>query len=81
MKEEGKKVAFIHILSSLSLVLSLYWECVLSSLPPPYHLLLLSDKCHSSLSLAATIDDLFRRTQREREREREREGKRDESET
>lgn len=29
-----KKVAFIHILSSPSLVLSLYWECVLSSLSP-----------------------------------------------
>lgn len=68
-------MAFIHILSSLSLVLSLYWECVLSPPPPLVLLLLLSDKCHSSLSLAATMDDLFRRDERGGERKRdEREG-------
>lgn len=60
MKKEGrKKKAFIHILSSLSPFLSLYLDCVLSY--PSSPLLLRSYKCHSSLSLTATIDDLFQR--------------------
>lgn len=73
-------MAFIHILSSRSLVLSLYWECFVFSPPLPpssSSSLLLSDKCHSSLSPAATIADLF---QRGADRGGERERERDESE-
>lgn len=62
-----KNTAFIHILSSLSLVLSLYWDRVLSSPSSSPFSPLLSYKCHSSLLLAATMDDLF---QRERKRKR-----------
>lgn len=64
-----KNMAFIRILSSLSLVLSLYWDRVLSSPSSSPFFPLLSYKCHSSLLLAATMDDLF---QREREKAKER---------
>lgn len=74
-KEEEKKKSGLHThpFFPFSCSISLLGVCFVP--PPLVLLLLLSDKCHSSLSLAATMDDLFRRDERGGERKRdEREG-------
>lgn len=74
-EERGEKKKWPSYTSFLPFLLFYLFIGSVFCLPPPLVLLLLSDKCHSSLSLAATMDDLFRRDERGGERKRdEREG-------